>query len=98
MLTAKNPGAARLHWVLIYCLSGGHEVQQKNIDATGSFTYYAIHDRLVQQLYCIPACTFLRRAELRQTVEYATESTRGQSPVYRGSLAPLSGCYLVQEK
>ena len=29
--------------VLIYFLIWGHEGQQKNIDATGSFTYHAIH-------------------------------------------------------
>jgi len=28
--------------------------------------------QIVRQLYCIPACTFLRRSELRRTVEYAT--------------------------
>jgi len=28
--------------------------------------------QIVWQLYCIPACTFLGRSELRRTAEYAT--------------------------
>jgi hypothetical protein len=53
--------------------------------------------QIVRQWYCIPACTFLRRSELRRTAEYATESVHGQGPAYRGSLEALSCCHIVQE-
>jgi hypothetical protein len=71
MLTTKNQGEARLSGSC-YTSYAGIMKHDKKILTLPRVLHIMRYIQIVWQLYCIPACTFLGRSELRRTAEYAT--------------------------